>query len=147
MFRAGHRRGGRGSGCDPMCSLFQILKALDTSIGWAMAGWASKSGPSGCTMKQRWTIRRGRIESVFTSLTRKAGREWGATSRSPVQAGEWIHVVGIADGQNALIYKNGAFKKSESYSGIITPQHASAPSELGTSRAFSSAQSDRRERF
>ena len=56
----------------------------------------------------------------------------GSYFQEPVQAGEWIHVVGIADGQNALIYKNGVFKKSESYSGTITPEHGTAPLRIGT---------------
>jgi hypothetical protein len=41
------------------------------------------------------------------------------------------------DGQNALIYKNGVFKKSESYFGTITPQHGAAPLHIGT-RDFNS---------
>jgi hypothetical protein len=56
----------------------------------------------------------------------------GSYFEEAVQVGEWIHVVGIADGQNSSIYKNGVFKQSQSYAGIITPQHGSAPVRMGT---------------
>jgi concanavalin A-like lectin/glucanase superfamily protein len=62
----------------------------------------------------------------------QGGKGVGSYFQEPVQAGEWIHVIGIADGQNTSIYKNGVFKKSESYSGIITPQHGAAPLRIGT---------------
>jgi Concanavalin A-like lectin/glucanases superfamily len=67
----------------------------------------------------------------------QGGKGVGSYFQEPVQAGEWIHVTGIADGQNTSIYKNGVFKKSESYSGIITPQHGTAPLRIGT-RDFNS---------
>jgi len=54
-----------------------------------------------------------------------------------VQAGDWIHVVGIADGQNSSIYKNGVLKQSQSYARIITPQHGTAPLRIAT-RDFNS---------
>ena len=56
----------------------------------------------------------------------------GSYFQEPVQAGEWIHVVGVADGQNTSIYKNGVFKQSQSYAGIITPQRGAAPLRMAT---------------
>ena len=54
-----------------------------------------------------------------------------------VQVGEWIHVVGIADGQNTHIYKNGVLQQHQSYAGIITPEHGTAPVRIAT-RDFNS---------
>ena len=56
----------------------------------------------------------------------------GSYFQEPVQIGEWIHVVGVADGENSSIYKNGVFKQSQSYAGIITPQHGTAPLRMAT---------------
>jgi hypothetical protein len=60
------------------------------------------------------------------------GKGVGSYFQEPVQVGEWIHVVGIADGQNTYIYKNGVFKQSQSYAGIITPQSGTAPVRIAT---------------
>jgi hypothetical protein len=65
------------------------------------------------------------------------GEGVGSYFQEPVQVGEWIHVVGIADGQNTYIYKNGVFKQSQSHAEIITPQHGTAPVRIAT-RDFSS---------
>jgi len=73
----------------------------------------------------------------FYVFNPQPGQGVGAYFQEPIQAGEWVHVTGIADGQNVSIYKNGVFKKSESYAGIITPQHGSAPVRIGT-RDFNS---------
>jgi hypothetical protein len=76
----------------------------------------------------------------FYVFNPQPGKGVGSYFQGPIQPGEWIHVAGIADGQNILnisIYKNGVFKKSESYAGIITPQHGTAPLRIGT-RDFNS---------
>jgi hypothetical protein len=65
------------------------------------------------------------------------GKGVGSYFQEPVQVGEWIHAVGIADGQNTFIYKNGVLKQSQSYAGIITPQHGTAPLRIAT-RDFNS---------
>jgi len=62
-----------------------------------------------------------------------------------VQAGEWIHIVGVADQTTTALYKNGAFKDCDRYTGIgpgpchtypsdrwITPGHGTAPFRIGT---------------
>ena len=101
------------------------------SEGTGYVHWMGKGGLD----QQEWTFRMYNETTTdnpprpnrisFYVFNPQGGKGVGSYFQEPVQAGEWIHVVGIADGQNALIYKNGAFKKSESYSGIITPQHAS----------------------
>jgi Concanavalin A-like lectin/glucanases superfamily len=65
------------------------------------------------------------------------GKGVGSYFQELVQVGEWIHVAGIADGQNTFIYKNGDFKQSQSYAGIITPQGGNAPVRVAT-RDFNS---------
>ena len=61
----------------------------------------------------------------------------GSYFQQPVAAGEWIHVVGMADGENTSIYKNGVFEQSQTYAGTITPAHGTAPLRLAT-RDFNS---------
>lgn len=73
------------------------------------------------------------------------GEGIGSHFQEPVQAGEWIHVVGTADGQTISIFKNGEFKRCDRYTGTgpapchnyqpdqwITPTHGSAPLRMGT---------------
>jgi hypothetical protein len=108
------------------------------SEGTGYVHWLGKGGID----QQEWTFRMydetttdnpPRPNRISFYVFNPQGRKGvGSYFQEPVQAGEWIHVVGIADGQNALIYKNGVFRKSESYSGIITPQHGSAPLRIGT---------------
>jgi hypothetical protein len=50
----------------------------------------------------------------------------------PIMAGEWIHVVGIADGTQTHIFRNGIRMDSDAYSGTITPTAGEAPLRLGT---------------
>jgi hypothetical protein len=73
----------------------------------------------------------------FYVFNLQGGEGVGSYFQDPVQAGEWIHVVGIADGQNTYIYKNGVLKQSQSYAGIISPQHGTAPLRIAT-RDFNS---------
>jgi Concanavalin A-like lectin/glucanases superfamily len=101
----------------------------------------------GNTGAQEWTFRMYNETTTddpqrpnrisFYVFNPQPGKGVGSYFQEPVQAGEWIHVTGIADGRNISIYKNGAFKKSESYAGIITPQHGTAPLRIGT-RDFNS---------
>jgi len=74
------------------------------------------------------------------------GREGiGSHFQEPVEIGQWIHVVGIADRETTSIYKNGQFKDCDRYSGTgsgpchnyppdrwITPAHGTAPLRIGT---------------
>ena len=101
----------------------------------------------GETGQQEWTFRMynesttdvpprpNRISFYVFNLS--GGKGVGSYFQEPVQVGEWIHVVGIADGQNTYIYKNGVLKQSQSYAGIIIPQHGTAPLRIAT-RDFNS---------
>ena len=75
------------------------------------------------------------------------GQGIGSYFQEPVQAGEWIHVVGMADGEKTSIYKNGEFKGCDRYIGTwkrrgpcnnyppdrwITPTRGTAPLRIGT---------------
>jgi len=73
------------------------------------------------------------------------GEGIGSYFQEPVRAGEWIHVVGIADGTTTSIYKNGEFKRCDRYTGTgpppchnyapgqwITPARGTAPLRIGT---------------
>jgi len=51
---------------------------------------------------------------VFNPL---GGEGIGSHFQGPVQAGEWIHVVGIADGATTSIYKDGVFRDCDRYTG------------------------------
>jgi hypothetical protein len=113
------------------------------SEGTGYVHWTGK-GEAG---QQEWTFRMynetttdvpprpNRISFYVFNL--QGGEGVGSYFQDPVQAGEWIHVVGIADGQNTYIYKNGVLKQSQSYAGIITPQHGTAPLRIAT-RDFNS---------
>jgi hypothetical protein len=78
------------------------------------------------------------------------GEGIGSYVQEPVQAGEWIHFVGVADGETTSIYKNGIFKRCDRYTGTgpgpchnhppdlwVTPVHGTAPLRIGT-RDFAS---------
>jgi hypothetical protein len=81
----------------------------------------------------------------FYLFNRAGGEGIGSHFQEPVQTGEWIHVVGTADGEKTSIYKNGAFKDCDRYTGTgpgpchnyqpdlwITPTHGTAPLRIGT---------------
>ncbi len=61
-------------------------------------------------------------------------RGCGVAFQDPLEAGEWIHVVGVADNSNQMIhiYKNGELRRSFFYGDMITPQHGAAPLRMGT---------------
>ncbi len=73
------------------------------------------------------------------------GEGIGSHFQDPVVAGDWIHVVGVADASTTTIYKNGAFCRCDSYTGTttgpchnyapdlwVTPGPGSAPLRIGT---------------
>jgi Concanavalin A-like lectin/glucanases superfamily len=61
----------------------------------------------------------------------------GSYFQDAITPGQWIHVVGVADGQSTSIYKNGVPRDTDLYAGSIVPQHGTAPLRLGT-RDFNS---------
>jgi hypothetical protein len=73
------------------------------------------------------------------------GEGIGSHFQQPVQTGEWIHVVGTADGEKTSIYKNGEFEDCDRYTGTgpgpchnyppdlwIKPTRGTAPLRIGT---------------
>ena len=60
------------------------------------------------------------------------GKGIGAYVQEPVTAGEWIHIVGVADGSDVHLYRDGALKNTQHYGGKLTPVHGAAPLRLGT---------------
>jgi Concanavalin A-like lectin/glucanases superfamily len=66
-------------------------------------------------------------------------RGCGSYFQDPLEAGQWIHVVGVADSVSELthIYKNGIRRNSNSYAGIVVPKRGAAPLRMGT-RDFAS---------
>jgi Concanavalin A-like lectin/glucanases superfamily len=56
----------------------------------------------------------------------------GSYVQSPVIVGEWIHIVGVADGVNVHLYKNGRPCRPQVYAGKITPAHGNAPLRFDT---------------
>lgn len=76
---------------------------------------------------------------VFDGNTPPPIRGCGSYFQDPVQIGQWIHVVGVADNSamTTTIYKDGVPRNTNSYDGIVTPQHGTAPLRMGT-RDFAS---------
>jgi hypothetical protein len=79
------------------------------------------------------------------------GQGIGSHVQEPVAPGEWIHIVGTADGEKTSIYKNGAFKDCDRYTGSgpgpcnsyppdrwIAPERGSAPLRIGTADRYCS---------
>lgn len=60
------------------------------------------------------------------------GKGIGAYVEEPVVPGQWIHIVGTADGTYVRLYKDGAPQRPQQYGGRITPVHGAAPLRLGT---------------
>jgi len=65
--------------------------------------------------------------------------------QEPVVHGEWLHIVGMADSEKTSIYKNGAFKDCDRYTGSgpgpcnsyapdhwIVPERGRTPLRIGT---------------
>ncbi|HXN23466.1 MAG TPA: LamG domain-containing protein [Candidatus Dormibacteraeota bacterium] len=76
---------------------------------------------------------------VFEGNTPPPIRGCGSYFQDPVQAGQWIHVVGVADNSamTTTIYKDGVLRNTNSYAGIVTPGHGTTPLRMGT-RDFAS---------
>lgn len=97
--------------------------------------------------EQEWTFRMYGLDNdqnrdnriSFYVFHNDPGPGCGSYFQDPIEAGQWIHVVGIVDdsAQTTSIYKNGVLRNTNSYAGIITPQHAGAPLRMAT-RDFAS---------
>ncbi len=101
--------------------------------------WLGKGQPG----SEEWTFRMYSRTSPegpranrisFYVFNPEGGRGCGSYFQDPITPGEWIHVVGVVDAgaQRTSIYKNGQFRHSDSYSGLIRPAHGVAPLRLGT---------------
>jgi len=90
--------------------------------------------------EHEWTFRmysqdntEGRENRIsFYVFNPAGGRGVGSYFQDPVEAGQWIHVVGVADGERTHIYRDGRLRKSDVYSGMIAPRHGSAPLRMGS---------------
>ncbi len=95
--------------------------------------------------RQEWTFRiysaggpRGNRISFYV-FHLGPGRGCGSYAQDPIEAGKWIHVVGMADdfAKTTTLYKNGAFRHTDSYASLGDLGHGSAPLRFGT-RDFAS---------
>jgi len=68
---------------------------------------------------------------VFNPL---GGEGIGSHFQDPVQAGEWIHVVGVADEATTSIYKDGVFRDCDRYTGSGSGPCHNYPSSLWVSQ-------------
>ena len=102
-----------------------------------------KGEGQGTTGQQEWTFRMYNQNSYrpnrisFYVFNPDGHIGVGSYFQDVVVAGDWIQVVGVADSTNTYIYKDGEFRDSDQYSGMITPKHGTAPVRIGT-RDFAS---------
>ena len=110
--------------------------AFPQTEGSGYVYWLGKGEAS----RQEWVFRmysqgntEGRANRIsFYVFNPAGGLGIGSYFEDPVTPGEWIHVVGVADGQSTSIYKNGVFRRSDVYAGSIVPQRGTAPLRIGT---------------
>ena len=126
--------------------------------GTGYVHWLGKGTGSGPSGQQEWTFRLysqnyptvGQRKSVsFYVFNPDGGLGVGSKFVDDLQPGQWIHVVGMIDGQHTYIYKNGVFRQCNNYLGDtsdtacrpycpngnclqITPQQGLAPVRMGT---------------
>jgi hypothetical protein len=111
--------------------------------------WLGKGSPG----QHEWVLRmysqnnqENRANRIsFYVFNQAGGLGIGSHFEDPVMPGEWIHVVGVADGRRTRIYKNGVPRDCDQYTFNddpncdhyapnlwITPKHGNAPLRLGT---------------
>lgn len=121
------------------------------------AHWLGKGTGSGPSGQQEWAFRLysddyptvGQRKSVsFYVFSPEGGLGVGSKFVDDLQPLQWIHVVGMIDGQRTYIYKNGVFRQCNNYLGDqsdpckpycpngvclqITPRQGTAPVRMGT---------------
>jgi hypothetical protein len=117
--------------------------------GSGYVNWLGKGTPG----QHEWVLRmysqdnqENRANRIsFYVFNQSGGLGIGSYFQDAVTPGEWIHVVGVADGQQTRIYKNGVARDCDQYMGNddpkcshyppnlwITPRHGNAPLRLGT---------------
>ncbi len=101
--------------------------------------------------QQEWTFRMYGLDNTdvpfrenrisFYVFNNGPGRGCGSYFQDPVQAGQWIHVVGVINDavteKTISIYKNGELRATTFYGDTIMPAHAGAPLRFAT-RDFAS---------
>ena len=122
--------------------------------GSGYVDWLGKGEGVGASGQQEWYFRmysQGNTENrqnriSFYVFNPQGGLGIGSHFQDPVTPGEWIHVVGVIDGQNTYLYKNGALRDCDQYragsappvagcnqySFSITPANGTAPLRIGT---------------
>jgi len=123
--------------------------------GTGYVHWLAKGEGTGAAGQQEWAFRmysqgntEGRANRISFHLFNLDGAaSVGSYFEEPVTPGEWIHVVGVADGQRTYVYKDGAAKDCDAYRstasgtecGIppstdkqVTPRNGTAPMRIGT---------------
>jgi len=123
--------------------------------GSGYVNWLGKGEGSGAAGQQEWYFRmysQGNTEDrqnriSFYVFNPQGGLGIGSHFQDPVTPGEWIHVVGVIDGQNTYLYKNGVLRDCDQYqndgsatlvkgcnqySFSITPANGTAPLRIGT---------------
>ncbi len=68
----------------------------------------------------------------FYVFNPEGGLGVGSHFQDPLQAGEWIHIVGAADQERTYIYRDGVRRDSDVYTGKIVPTAGLAPLRIGT---------------
>lgn len=133
------------------------------SEGTGYVHWMGKGEGSGAAGQQEWVFRLYNRDYTqenpprpnrisFYVFNPEGGLGVGSYFEDPVVQHEWVHVVAIADGRRTYIYKNGANRRCDTYSGasngtcpihfqpppnqnqqlVINPEAGSSPLRLGT---------------
>lgn len=97
--------------------------------------WMGKGEPG----RHEWVFRMYRSDAVqrpsrisFYVFNPQGGLGVGSFFQDVLEAGVWIHVTGVADGQSTHIYRDGELRDSDFYADQITPARGSAPLRVGT---------------
>jgi hypothetical protein len=116
--------------------------------GCGFVHWLGKGG----TGQSEWVLRMYRVDATGCPDSRPNRisfyvfnfgpppmRGCGVAFQDPLEAGQWIHVVGVVDHGSEVegnrmihIYKNGELRRSFFYGNEITPQHGAVPLRMGT---------------
>jgi hypothetical protein len=123
--------------------------AFPTTEGSGYVYWLGKGQPG----QHEWAFRlysqdnrEQRANRIsFYLFNPQGGLGIGSYFQDPLEVGQWIHVVGVADSERTYLYKNGQLRKCDQYRGSgdqtcqryaselwISPQLGSAPLRMGT---------------
>jgi hypothetical protein len=121
--------------------------------GSGYVNWLGKGQGTGASGQQEWCFRmysRGNTEGrqnriSFYVFNPQGGLGIGSHFQDAVTPGEWIHVVGVIDGQFTYLYKNGELRDCDqyrpgpkpsgscnAYSFAVAPANGTAPLRIGT---------------